>query len=187
VVTGSEDDAGIAAAVSFALKVMEEEPKTLSALPLVRRGGEWVGLDLPRGHAAEPLLRKARVMELSGIYAEQKALLDRLHERAGGDAFVATYLGSRNEQTDDHTSNCVWTRNVPSLLPQTECIQLFDGERPEGEQIRARVDWDIVQLHCGALVRRTDDAVPRFRVESFPTDEAIAAMAAAQARRDAAA
>ncbi len=186
-VTGSDDAAGIAAVVAFALKVMEEEPKTLSALPLVRRGGEWVGLELPRGHAAEPLLRKARVMELSGIYAEQKALLDRVHEAAGADAFVATYLGSRNEQTDDHTSSCVWVRKVPSLLPRTECIQLFDSDRPEAERVLARVDWDIVQLHCGELLRPTADAVPRFRVESFPPDEAIAAMAAAQARRDAAA
>src|SRR5262249_14224760 len=55
-VTGSRNDTGVEAMIRFGLKVAEEEPKTLSALPLVRRGGVWDELDLPRGHALEPLL-----------------------------------------------------------------------------------------------------------------------------------
>jgi hypothetical protein len=182
-VTGADDPAGIAAAIAFGLEVQEEEAKTISAVPLVRRGGEWVGLELPRGHPAEPLLRKARVVELSGVYAEQKALLDKLHDRDGIDVYVAEYTGSRNETTDEHTSYCVWSRGVPSLLPATEEVVFFDPARPEPQGPLARVDWDIAQFHCGGMMRRTDDALARFRVDAFPSDEAIAAMARSQAQR----
>ena len=67
-VTGSEDLEGLAGGLIFAMKVLAEETRPMTALPLVRRGGEWVDLDLPKGHVVEPLLRKARVLELSSVY-----------------------------------------------------------------------------------------------------------------------
>ena len=185
ILTGANHAAGLAGAIRFAMKVTAEEPKAMSALPIVKRGGEWVTLELPRGHAVEPLLRKARVLELSGVYADQKQLLDRVHEREELDVYVAAYNGVRHEETDSHSSYCVWAKGVDALLPRTEEISFFDDGQPEGRRVVGRFDWDIVELHCRELMRPTEHALQRFRVADFPSPDQLAAMARAQALRPA--
>jgi hypothetical protein len=59
----------------------------MTALPLVRRGGQWVDFELPKGHVVEPLLRMARVLELNRVYADQAALIEKIH---GGAAPTST-------------------------------------------------------------------------------------------------
>ena len=184
--TGSEDLEGLAGALMITMKIVEEEPRPMSALPLVRRGGCWVDFDLPRGHLLEPLLRKARVLELNQIYREQAALIERLHEKTGADVYVAKYNATRNEKDDQYDSYAVWSKDVVTLLPRSERVVFFDNERPEQQKVVAEADWAIVALHCAPLMKDAGYTPTRYLVESFPTREQLEAMTAAQALRSAA-
>jgi hypothetical protein len=168
------------------MKMVCDEPRPMTALPLVRRGGEWVDLELPRGHVAEPLLRKARVIELQQIYTEQAALLEKLHARDGRDVFVATYRASRDAKSDAHDSYSVWSKGVATLLPRTERIVFFDDDQPDKKKVVADVDWPIVALHCASQMKEEGLVPPRYLVESFPTPAQLEAMRRAQATRAAA-
>lgn len=186
IVTGAEDGEGLALSLLFAMKVLAEEPRPMSALPLVRRGGEWVDLELPRGHALEPLLRRARVSELHHVYAEQARLLERVHERSGSDVYVAKYnglCGEKNDDYDDYTSHSLWAKGVVTLLPRSERVLFFDDERPRTERILADVDWSVVRQHCPTLMHDGGGHhPPRYLVREFPGEERLEAMRAAQAR-----
>jgi hypothetical protein len=175
-VTGADDPAGLATAIAFSHKVLGEEPRPMSALPLVKRNGEWMNLDLPKGHPAEPLLRKARVLELNAIYEDQTELLERLHEKQSRDVYVAKYNGLHDQKKDEYDSYCLWSKGVPTLLPTAERVVFFDNDRPEDEKVAADVSWDIMRLHCSQLLKDEDETPARFLVEEFPTDEQLAAM-----------
>jgi hypothetical protein len=184
-VTGADDAAGLAGALAFARRVVDEEARGMSALPLVLRDGEWIDFELPRGHALEPALREARVMELSRVYSDQTEQLRRYHERAGIDVFVAAYTGVRRAEGGDYSSYCVWSKGIASLLPRTETVSFFDGDTGENGSVVAQVDWDLVRLHCGDLLQPTDWAQQRFRVDAFPSAEKLDAMRRSQAQREA--
>jgi hypothetical protein len=124
------------------------------------------------------------VLELAGLYAEQKELLDKVHEKEGVDVFVATYMASRHAETESHNSVCSWAKGVPTLLPVAEQVYFYDPDLPEGQKVLAQADWDIVRFHCGQLMTMTDHPLRRWRVEAFPTVEQLEAVRAAQALRD---
>jgi hypothetical protein len=185
IITGSEDLEGLADCLIFAMKILAEEPRPMTALPLVRRGGQWVDLDLPKGHVVEPLLRKARVLELNHVYGDQAALIEKLHEKDGTDIYVAQYNASHNKEKDDYDSWAVWSKDVVTLLPRAERAVFFDDDRPEKEKIVADVDWRIVTLHCSSLMKDAGFTPPRYLVDSFPTAERLEAMKAAQPSKSA--
>jgi hypothetical protein len=184
--TGSEDQEGLAACLLFAMRVLAEEPRPITALPLVRRSGEWVDFELPKGHVVEPLLCKARVQELNQIYVEQAAFMDRVHAKHGTDIFVAKYNATRNERAEQYDSYAVWSKAVATLLPKTERVVFFDADQPEKSKIVAAVDWPIVVLHCAHQMKDSGLTPPRYLVETFPEAGQLEAMRAAQTARSAA-
>ena len=183
IVTGSGDGVGMTSALAFATRVMEEEPRCMSARPLVWRDGDWIDLELPRGHVLEPGLRKARVMEMVGVYRDQTEQLGRYHEAAGIDVFVAAYTGTCRDD-DDYSSYCVWTRGVATLLPRTETIHFFDPEAGSEGAVVGHFDWDLVALHCADLMTRTEWTQERYLVEQFPSEAQLERMRQSQAQRD---
>jgi hypothetical protein len=178
-VTGSEDLEGLVGCLGLSIKILAQEPRPMSALPLVRRGGEWVDLELPRGHHVEPLLRKARVLELNQVYADQAGLIEKLHERNNTDLYVAKYNAVRDEKSGEHDSWAVWSRGVATLLPCTERVVFFDNERPEPQRIVANVPWRIAALHCGSLLQEAGFTPRRYLVSEFPSPQQLDAMRAA--------
>jgi hypothetical protein len=182
-ITGSEHLEGLGGCLIFAMKILAEEPRPMTPLPLVRRGGQWVDFDLPKGHAVEPLLRKARVLELNRVYTDQAALIEKIHEKDGTDIYVAQFNGTYKKDTDDYDSWSVWSKGVVTLLPRTERVMFFDNDKPETEKIVADVDWRIVSLQCAPLMKDAGFTPPRYLVESFPTPEQLEAMRGAQASR----
>jgi hypothetical protein len=112
-----------------------------------------VDLDLPKGHLVEPLLRKARVLELNQIYPEQATLIEKLHEKDGTDIYVAQYRATCNEKEDHHDSYAVWSKDVVTLLPRAERVVFFDNDQPEKHKVVAEADWSIVSLHCAPLMK----------------------------------
>ncbi len=184
VVTGDDCPGLLMAALTVSEKIVETEGRPTSCVPLVRRQGAWETLELPRGHGCEPSLRRLRAFDLVDPYADQKRLIDKIHERDGTDIFVATFTGLQNKDTGHTYSYCTWTKGVEALLPRADVVFFGDLDRPEGSQTVGRFAWDVVWHHCHELMEPTEHVLPRFRVRSFPAPAQLEAMALHQQTRD---
>jgi hypothetical protein len=103
---------------------------------------------------------------------------------AGIDVYVAAYTGMRRDD-GDYSSYCVWSKGVATLLPRTETISFFDPDGGSEGAGAGHFDWDIVALHCGDLMKPTDWAQERHRVDAFPSEAQLERMRQSQAQRDA--
>lgn len=63
-----------------------------------------------------------------------------------------------------------------SLLPRTDEIALMDLARGPAKALVAKVSWEALQRVAPRLFRETGYCPPRFRVDSFPSDEEIRAV-----------
>lgn len=163
-VTGSEDPDGLR--VMFDLvKAAMSEPRPMSPIPLRLVGDQWFDWDLP---STLPMYHKWRALQmefLGGIYGEQKQYLEALNEKAHEDVFVATYSCMR-KKTGEGLSFCIWGEGIPTLLPKTDIVYI--GRQ---DKTAVMVEWDQMELVVGELVEPTDHYPPRYRVNSFPSNE----------------
>lgn len=83
--------------------------------------GSVVPYRRPESDSLGRLLRRGEGLLLAKEYAEQKQLLEEIHERDGTDLFVAT--ATLVEREDGCVrSYCVWTDGVETLLPRTDAV-----------------------------------------------------------------
>ncbi len=175
IVTGSEDEAGLAAMVELATAALRE-PRPLSGIAVRWTGKEWAPF-LPA--ADSPLYYrfvKLRTSTLAPDYRYQKELLDRLYKKVGTDIFVANYQVYKHEETGRVISMCVWTRDSVSLLPETTNISFFDDRLPENEGVVGPVEWDRAISVVGDLMNKQNLSPPRYKVDQFPTPEQLKKM-----------
>ena len=104
-------------------------------------------------------------------YAEQKDLLDKLHEMRGEDIFVASFSVAQHKETGQRLNYCVWTAGITSLLPRTEHIVLGGQDQPT-----VVAPWEKVIELVGDQMTPQDMYPERYRVEIFPTAEQLAAL-----------
>ena len=164
IVTGSDDEHGLAIAMSRTETELDK-PSQVSALPLVRRDGEWADFELPMGHPASAGLDRLKAIDRSLAYDATTALIQSV---LGDEVFVAnSILAERNGVI---TSACTWI-DAPCIIPETDRVMFF---RSQDENWL--VGWDDVVSSVGELMTPTDFYPPRFRVEGFPTADQIASM-----------
>ncbi|KJV31316.1 hypothetical protein [Luteibacter yeojuensis] len=174
-VTGSLDDEGIAAMASVAADVLENDTRPLSEQLLVLRDGTWYPYEgaLPSATAAR--LTMARYKRLDGIHADQKALLEKIHEKEGEDVFVASFRAVQDTTTGEISSSGQWTRGVATLLPHADYLRLWCKERHE----MMDVPWAAAAELIPALTTPEPALSPRrYRVSVFPDDATYAALKA---------
>jgi hypothetical protein len=109
-------------------------------------------------------------------YADQKAQLEKAHERDGKDIFVASF-GSL-EKDGRIASYCTWTEEVTAgMLPKTDVVAL--ARQRVGEDFDfVFVDWQTLLERHSDLMQEMPSFPPRYQVSAFPTalfDELIAA------------
>ena len=170
IVAGSEDTAGLEAMLTLAKKALQE-PRPISGVAVRLDGDDWVPWLPDPSHPHYDEFRMLRMQRYGQDYAEQKELLDALHEKTGEDIFVASFSVVEHKDTRQRTSYCVWTKGSHSLLPKTERI-ILGG--PDQEPIM--VTWDRVAEVVGDLMKQQGMYPERYRVEAFPTGEQLAAM-----------
>jgi uncharacterized protein YtpQ (UPF0354 family) len=170
IVTGSEDRPGLEAMVELANKAFEQ-PRTVAGVALRLDRDEWVPWMPDAAHPLYDEFRLLRMRSFGKDYAEQKELLDRLHEQADTDVFVASFSVIQHQATGHRMSYCVWTKDTHSLLPRTEKV-IVGG--PDQEPIM--VAWNRVVQFAGNLMSPTDMYPERYRVDEFPSAEQLAAM-----------
>ncbi|MDX2009554.1 MAG: hypothetical protein SFW67_05170 [Myxococcaceae bacterium] len=179
IVTGADDEAGLSEFVTL-MKMGLKEPRPISSAPLVLRDRDWSvfhpSFDGPL--AAELRMLAAQVpIEL---HAQQKEALEAEFTRTGREVFVATYTAFRDPEGRVRTFGS-WAKGVPTLLPRTDEVMLTvvedDGD-PEPDVVRAT--WDTVMRVCGGRLVAEPGLWPeRWLVTSFPSDDELAALKAA--------
>lgn len=167
---GADDDRGLTMMVDLAEK-FADEPRPLCSVPLRFSDGEWRTWMPAADH---PDFRRFRMLQLGYLaseYESQKQLLDALHEARQVDQFVASFTAV--QKNDRLFSYAVWSKGVPTHLPETDEVFFFD---PDQNTMR-RAPWQrVVDTMHAAMEARDDRYPPRWFVDGFPTPEQFTAM-----------
>lgn len=168
-VTGAENQAGLAAIIAIAEKTLEQ-PRPISGFAFRLVEDEWTCWLPPANHVHFGHLHKLHLQSLGQEYAEQKSLLDELHEKQNKDVFVASYNVIQERTSGQLSSYSLWTEGVDTLLPRTERVIFLQPDGSEqGGKIAAYADWDRVCDAVGDLLEPTDEYPQRYRARDFPT------------------
>jgi hypothetical protein len=179
-VCGSKDESGIQAMLTKAEEIMRTEAKPQNPSPLVIQGGKIHDFEVPRSSTIFPCVQRAQRLAAMEYCNDQKAQLDKLYTQKGKDLFVASYKLNL-EKNGEYTAFSVWSKGVPSLLPETDVVFFFDPDLPKDQQIVARAPWARVASVAGDFMLDTNMFPARHYVSKFPSAEQIALMTQAPA------
>jgi hypothetical protein len=104
---------------------------------------------------------------------DQKGQLDKLYAQKGNDLFVASYKVNKAKD-GEHSSFSVWSKGVPSLLPETDTVYFFDPSLPKDQQVVAKASWANVISVAGDLLLDTKMFPTRYYVSKFPSADQLA-------------
>lgn len=166
-VTGADDVEGLGVLASVTEKLLEQ-PRPLSGIPVWLDDDGWRPFLPDDEHPHAQAFARLRVGSILRDYAEQKSLLDTLHERDGIDLFVASYTAVQHRHTGRVASFCAWTRGVDALLPRTDDVVLTDPDETDEARRFLRVPWTELTAVAGAKMEALDLYPPRWRVTRFP-------------------
>ena len=123
---------------------------------------------LPEDEEVASLLADLQRIALQEDYAEQKQLLEQVHEKQGVDVFVASYMLYKGED-ERIFSAASWTESVEALLPRTDRVALVRMDAGGQPQQAGIVGWEQIEAVAGHLMRPEPDTYPpRYRVGAFP-------------------
>ena len=169
IVAGSEDDEALAGMAKLAAEALKE-PRSISGIALCLDGDEWKPWLPPPSHPSYKEFQRLRLQTLGQDYAQQKALLDKLHEKNGEEVFVASFSVIQSPE-GKMFSYATWTETKNSLLPETDVLVLG---RLGGEP--AMVEWQKVVEIVNDMLEPLDIYPPRYRVRGFPSEKQLKAM-----------
>ncbi len=172
IVTGSEDATGLEAMAALAKKALEQ-PRTVSGAAVRLAGDEWVPWTPPADHPLYEEFHGLWLQSQGQDYAEQKELLDKLHESRSEDILVASFNVMQHKETGQRMNFCLWVEGPVTWLPRSERIVLKGLGAEQPPVIAA---WDKVVEVAGELMKPLDMFPERYCVAEFPTAEQLAAM-----------
>ena len=120
-------------------------------------------------------VQRARKFAGLAVYEDQKVNLERHYQQSGKDIFVGSFT-LQQSKTGDYGSFSVWSRDVPTLLPETDEVFFFDGQKPEAERMVGRAQWSQVVAVVGDLMLDTKMFPPRHFVSKFPSSQQLEAL-----------
>jgi len=174
-VAGSSDESGIQAMLIKAEEIMRAETKPQNPSPLVIQNGQVRDFELPRSSPIFHHVQRAQRLAAMEYCNDQKGQLDKLYAQKGKDLFVASY--KLNMAKDgEYSSFSVWSKGVPSLLPETDTVFFFDPGLPKDQQVVARAPWATVTSVAGDFMLDTNMFPTRFYVSKFPSAEQLASL-----------
>ena len=167
-IAGVDDADGIRIACEAALQDVEDP--SVFKHPLVRRDGEWSLLELEADHDAYRPWRTLTRIEKAEAANNVQQLLQGI---VGDDIFVASVGLRENPVSGLVESLAVWTRDVPTLLPQADTIAFNPGDE---RQPIVEGTWDAVVAIIGDQLEPTEHYPKRWRVEGYPTPAQLSAI-----------
>jgi len=174
ILTGSDDQAGLASMASWAEEGFDK-PRPLSGIALRLVRTDWVPFLPSTDHSEFERFALLRIRSIGQDYADQKRLLDALHQKTGEDVFVASYSVCQSE-TGDVLNYCVWSEGVDALLPRAETVFFIQTHGKKEEEMVGNVGWERLVRIVGNLMERLDIYPERYRVREFPSEEQLAAL-----------
>lgn len=166
IITGESDPDGIELMLSLTEDALKE-PRPMLAIPMVLLDNEWRELVLRPDHPHRHIFEELRISSLADIYAGQKELLERQHEKDNMDVFVASYKAVQKADTKEVASFAAWTEGVTTLLPKTNLLTFVRVECDQGDVV-CSVEWDWAQKVVGSLMKPQGIYPERWLVDSFP-------------------
>ena len=172
-VASANDRAAQLTMVAMARRLVEDEGRQVSALMYRYAQGRAVEC-LPSDPEVAGALAELRRRTLADDYAGQKEMLDKLHQKAGADIFVASYQVMSSSQTGREASLTVWTEDVDTLLPEADLVALVStAELEDGSAGPPKlVAWRDLQAATGAFERLPERYPARYKPLRFP-DKAV--------------
>ena len=177
-VAGSKDESGIRAMLTKAEEIMRAETKPQNPSPLVIQHGQVCDFEVPRSSPIFHNVQRAQRLAALEYCNDQKGQLDKLYAQKGKDLFVASY--KLNMAKDgEYSSFSVWSKGVPSLLPETDTVFFFDPSLPKDRQMVARAPWARVASVAGDMMLDTNMFPKRHYVSKFPSTEQLVSLSQA--------
>ncbi|MFT4122617.1 MAG: hypothetical protein QM635_02175 [Microbacteriaceae bacterium] len=166
-VTGSQDVAGMIAALAVVDNAIERGERLVSNRPLLLGPEGWSAADWPEDAELAARAGYVDARWAGAVYGWQKPLLQRRYAAVGQQVWVAElYAMSDEERTFTLTA---WTQGVTTALPVAELVSLVTDD---GETLLVR--WDRLLAEQGALLTDTGLVPPRYLTEGFPPAEWVA-------------
>jgi hypothetical protein len=92
-------------------------------------------------------------------YEEQSDLLHKQLESRKEDSFVAQYIATQNAD-GKISSYCTYTMDLPSYLPQTDFVMLFDPASGKKGAVLGQVSWTEFSGALGLALRNVEGFIP---------------------------
>ena len=176
VVTGSEDEGGLAVMIKAAEDSFDK-PRPISTIALRLESDSWETWLPERSSPHFAKFHELKVRTIGMEYNDQKELLDQIHDKTGEDLFVASFNAVQRKDTGAIASYGIWPEGACTLLPETDDLVLLRGD-PEAKDVElaAAGPWQRVREVVGDLMQPMGVYPERYRVEAFPTAPQLAAI-----------
>ena len=160
--TSAEDDATLGTMLGHGYELAKNHRPFSHLLWTRGTAGAWTDWQ-PR--AGAPGFRTAelqRIRQQLADYNEQQGILKEALEARGEDSFVASYTAF--ERGDGYRTVCTYTLNLPSYLPKTDLVAIFDPTAGSDGMLLGQVTWRDFEAAVGiaASVPLADEEPARF-------------------------
>lgn len=161
-VCSASDAVALEQMIDTARQVLREQSRPLSAEMFRLQDKTW-SLWTPSGQAGA-LLATLQREEKAVDYNDQQEALNKAHEEAGIDVFVAKHSLLQRDVDGSLISFAVLPKGVDTWLPEADLVFLFEaqGEAP------TIVRWADFSEHAAHLMERLPLIVPRWKVFGYP-------------------
>jgi hypothetical protein len=170
--TGSRNEAGIAALLNIGEKSLDSVHHRCSTALLRLDGGTWTPFVPDANEYLKSKYQTLRKKEEALDYAQQAVMLTKVLQTRGEDVYVAPFNLAVNGYHSKSWSS--WASHADSLLTRAEFIvfveQIVDASgRATGAKSLTEVAWqEAVPLVCDLMEELPDIYPPRYRVRRFP-------------------
>ena len=89
------------------------------------------------------------------------------------ESLVPSYTATQSQDTGKVQSDCVWSKDVLTLLPEVDCVHFYDDSLSEDDKLVATASWGRVCAVVGGLKQCRDMCPPRYLVDAFPSREQL--------------
>jgi hypothetical protein len=169
-VTSERNEAAQLAALALAEERLDQNQRWCAGSWLRLQGREWHDY-LPTSEAVRGRTHALSARIRASDYQWQKSELDKLNERNGTELFVASYTLVQSNGDGALQSYAVWSRGVPTLLPETDLIAFFDPDVGDKKLQSWMVERERAWPHLAALAETQPYFPPRHLVRDFPDAE----------------
>ncbi len=175
IVTGSDDADNLVALAHLVDQAMQQ-PRPMIGQIFRLAGSQWHPFVPPPESPAHWPVKRLAMKSTARDYAEQKSLLESLHQKTGQDVFVASQTLMRRNDDTFWTWTC-WVEGITDALMPVADFVSFGGINADGSSTSAGfARWDRVVEKVGHMMEPTTFYPPRYRIRAYPSGQELAGL-----------